>query len=130
MYTLFGMDLIDDNKKQAVIDSLVENLTSGSSSDTEDAITEIVDEIAIKFKAEYDSEVALFNDFLTSQNYKQYENYNPTNNGISLVTKERVMNFKTNQTNDTYKTYIQDINSTTNTNNDNQTFNGKVEFNG
>jgi hypothetical protein len=130
MYTLFGMDLIDDNKKQAFIDSLVENLTSGSSSDTEDAITEIVDEIAIKFKAEYDSEVALFNDFLTSQNYKQYENYNPTNNGISLVTKERVMNFKTNQTNDTYKTYIQDINSTTNTNNDNQTFNGKVEFNG
>ena len=130
MYTLFSDDLIDDNKKQIFVEKLTENLTSSNITQTVDAVQEIVDDLSVKFLDEYQKEIELFDNFIVSEPYKQYINYNPTKNGISLNTKDRVMNFKTSKTNDTYKTFVTNIFSTTNINNDNLTFNGKVEFNG
>jgi hypothetical protein len=93
-------------------------------------LEEIVNNLAQKYNNE---KVFNYNEFLNytnSSDYIQFSNYNPFdfNDGVSLNTRERVMNFSDQGVSQQYYEEIKNIYKTVNTNPSSQTYLGKKTF--
>ena len=73
--------------------------------------------------------VQTFTKFKKEPETQQYLNYNPQINNSSIKGIPRVYNFTTSGVTDTQLTSLKSLFSSVNSNNDNQTFNGKKQFN-
>ena len=130
MYTLFSNDILDDNKLQDFKNKLLVNVESNSVALATNIINSVTTNWKTIFKTEKDEELKKINDFIQSQQYSEYSNFNPQINGVSLSTRARNMDFITTGGSDTQKSEIKKFYSTQNSNNDNTIFNGKKQFNG
>ena len=128
-YTLLSTYFTDSSKKQTFIDTITANLTSNTAEMTKTSISNFYDVFSQKCITEKNAEIEKLINFEKSNEYKIYKEYNPQSNGKSLNTKERVMNYNKTTLDVSYNEILTSIYSQVNTNDDNNTFNGKVQFN-
>jgi hypothetical protein len=129
MYTLLSNYFTDTSKKQTFIDTITNNLTSNTKDITTNSISDFYDIFSPKCVSEKNAEIKKLSDYEKGESYKLYKDYNPQLNGKSLNTRERVMNWQKTTTDTAYNEILIPIYSKVNSNDDNNTFNGKVQFN-
>jgi len=127
-YTIFSDSIIPTEKRETFIDSLMLNVSNlfGIRNNLE----EIVNTLAQKYNNEKLFKNNEFLNYLQSSDYTQFSNYNPFdfNDGVSLNTRERVMNFSDQGVGQQYYEEIKNIYKTVNTNQNSQTYLGKKTF--
>jgi hypothetical protein len=130
LFTLFYDDLKDSTKKEQFIKDLTTNLIPSSSAETISSVNMTVNTIIMPTLDSWNSAVVqTFDDLKKEPETQQYLNYNPQINNSSIKGIPRVYNFTTSGVTDTQLTSLRNLFSSVNTNNDNNTFNGKKQFN-
>jgi hypothetical protein len=130
LFTLFYDDLKDSTKRQQFIDALTTNLIPSSSAETISSVDLTVNTIIVPTLNSWNSAVVQsFDNFKKEDATQEYLNYNPQINDSSIKGKERIYNYTTSGVTDTQLTSLRNLFSPVNSNNDNQTFNGKKQFN-
>jgi hypothetical protein len=129
LFTLFYDDLKDTTKRQQFISGLTTNLIPSTSGAVIDSVVVTVGIITETLDSWNSAIAQSFNSLKTGPEMAPYVNYNPQINGISIKGKDRIYNFTTSGVTNTQLSSLRDLFSSVNTNNDNQTFNGKKQFN-
>jgi hypothetical protein len=130
LFTLFYDDLKDSTKREQFIKALTTNLIPSSSAETISSVNMTVNTIIMPTLNSWNSAVVqTFTEFKKEPETQQYLNYNPQINNSSIKGIPRVYNFTTSGVTDTQLTSLKSLFSSVNSNNDNQTFNGKKQFN-
>ena len=130
LFTLFYDDLKDSTKREQFIKALTTNLIPSSSAETISSVNMTVNTIIMPTLNSWNSAVVqTFTEFKKEPETQQYLNYNPQINNSSIKGIPRIYNFTTSGVTDTQLTSLKSLFSSVNSNNDNQTFNGKKQFN-
>jgi hypothetical protein len=129
LFTLFYDDLKDNTKRQQFISGLTINLIPSTSGSVISIVTQETNNLTTAFDNWNTQILKNFNEFKGSPEVNQYLNYNPQINGVSIKGKDRIYNYNTSGVTDTQLTSLRSLFSPVNSNNDNQTFNGKKQFN-
>jgi hypothetical protein len=128
LFTLFYDDLKDSTKREQFIKDLTINPILSSSGATIDRVETTVGSITETLDAWNYTIVGSFKAFTDKPEVQQYLNYNPQINN-STIKEPRVYNFTTSGVTNTQLTSLRNLFSSVNTNDDNNTFNGKKQFN-
>jgi len=129
LFTLFYDDLKDNTKRKQFISGLTTNLIPITSGSVISIVTQETDNLSFAFDNWNTQILKIFNDFKTGPEMAPYVTYNPQINGVSIKGKDRIYNYNTSGVTDTQLTSLRSLFSPVNSNNDNQTFNGKKQFN-
>jgi hypothetical protein len=138
VYTLISNIVLNSTTRLELIDSLVKNVQSEYYNNTKTFVSNfITNNWVFEFTTEKNAESESITEFKSTEQYKFYSKYNPTDNtGRSLSTRERIMLFSTVPPNapltsvNYWRTEaIEDIYKTVNTNVNPEIFNGKKQFN-
>jgi len=128
-FTLFANQVINDNQRQTLIDSLCNNLMSSTSNLTKTTVANTINNLVTSFKTEKNAELDKINSFFTSPDYLIYQNYNPQVANQSIIGKYRSFTYTNAGTTSTQLDNLKNLYSNVNVNLDKTTYNGKIIFN-
>jgi hypothetical protein len=117
--------MLDDNKYQTFVDSLITDKIKNDTSGTmEQSIRTYCEDFRVKCKLEHDAEIANFDTVEKSSEYKTYTTF-------KLEEFDTTVPYTTEDTSNTIqnKIRIKNLYSDVNVNVSNKTYNGKVKFN-
>ena len=130
LFTLFYDDLKDDTKKQQFINALTTNLIQSTSGTVISIVTQQTNNVTTILNTWNTAIIETFNTFKGSPEITPYLNFNPTtSSGVSIKGVERIFNYDTSGVLPNQIDSLRELFSPVNSNNDNQTFNGKKQFN-
>jgi nucleoid DNA-binding protein len=130
VYTLFSKIILDPVTKNEFIEELIKDVNENKKPAAKSFVTKYVNDWEFLFDNERKTEIKLIDEFQNRGDYQELKNFNPTRNGVQLISKKRVMTFKTGQGDANLQAIFKDITSSVNFNDSPIVFNGKKQFNG